>query len=470
MDGNNQVSVFLVGKTNDCNFSTIQEALDNVEENSVIQVKPGIYNEHLSFTKKVHLIGCKESIKDKSSTELPIVVLDSDKSCEIDVPVKIEGIVFTHKKDLQFDSILSFIKTSLNFEDKEQEEFRSLLLINSESDFNNIAILCSEENGITFSGIKSSFTNSFIHHTAVAGIYVTRDAKPTINNCMITDSNSVGIRIDDSASPKIEYCKIEKSAGMGVCASGNANPTIICCTINDCAFGICIIESSIGTYKNCDIHHNKIGFNIDIDNQISPQISKNIIHNNEAIGIVTKANSNARINDCEIFANGIGVMIDESSTLEIIRCEIYKNNDNGIISISNVMMQYCEIYDQPLGIILQGSSNGFFGRCLIHDCKDICVLIDSHTTTVIEDCVICKSGIGIYLKKGKLEISGSDIYQNTDFGINIATDRMGSYEYCNIHDNGTGIFGTSSQKPNFDTCNVCNNSKGNISFLQDMFK
>ena len=56
------------------------------------------------------------------------------------------------------------------------------------------------------------------------------------------------------------------------------------------------------------------------------------------------------------------------------------------------------------------------------------------------------------------------------YKINIATDRMGSYEYCNIHDNGTGIFGTSSQKPNFDTCNVCNNSKGNISFLQDMFK
>lgn len=469
MDGNNQVSFFLVGNTNDCNFNTIQEALDNVEENSVIQVKPGIYNEHLSFTKKVHLIGCNESIKNKSSAELPIVVLDSDKSCEIDVPVKIEGIVFTHKKDLRFDSILSFIKTSQNFEDKEQEEFRSLLLINSESDFNNIAILCSEENGIAFSKLKSNFNDSFIHHTAFIGVYIANDAASTINNCIITDSNIIGIMVTGTATPVINSCRIEKGNNVGIRVEGNSSPKVSFSEVKDVGLGVNICESSTGMYEGCNVHHNKFGFSI--DNQASPQISKCIIHNNENIGISPNNDSKPIIKDCEIFGNERGVFVDDDSNPEITRCEIYNNKNSGVVSMqsSKVMMHLCEIYNQPVGIIIQESAhNGFYERCLIHDCNDFGVLIKTTNTINIKDSVIYENGIGVQIQNGVLKITGSEIYKNTGNGINIMTELIGSYEYCDIHDNSIGVFVTSSQKPNFDTCKIYDNAKVNIEFFHDM--
>ena len=43
-----------------------------------------------------------------------------------------------------------------------------------------------------------------------------------------------------------------------------------------------------------------------------------------------------------------------------------------------------------------------------------------------------------------------------------------SYEYCDIHDNSIGVFVTSSQKPNFDTCKIYDNAKVNIEFFHDM--
>ena len=272
--------------------------------------------------------------------------------------------------------------------------------------------------------------------------------------------------VTGAATPVINSCRIEKGNNVGIRVEGNSNPKVSFSEVKDVGLGVNICESSTGMYEGCNVHHNIIGFSI--DNQASPQISKCIIHNNENIGISPNNDSKPIIKDCEIFGNERGVFVDDDSNPEITRCEIYNNKISGVASMqsSEVMMHLCEIYNQPVGIIIQESAHsGFYERCLIHDCNDFGVLIKTTNTINIKDSVIYENRIGVQIQNGVLKITGSDIYQNTDFGINIATDRMGSYEYCDIHDNGTGIFGTSSQKPNFDTCNVCNNSKENISFL-----
>lgn len=460
----NKSKITLVGNTNDCNFNTIQEALDNVEENSVIQVKPGIYNEHLSFTKKVHLIGCNESIKDKSSVELPIVVFDENRSCEINVPVEIEGIVFTHKKDLQFESLSTYIKTTLEFEDVDYTEFRSLFVINSESNFSNIAILSAKYYGITFNELKSNFKNSFIHHAGI-GLCVRKNATSIINNCTITNSNIMGIRICDSSTPQINSCKIDRCNKMGIYTEDTANPTFTLCELFGTLIAIQISETSVGLYENCNIHNNSCG--IRLCNSVTSKINKCTIHNNEFDGIMICDDSKPTISDCEIHGNDAGLGMNDNSTSVITKCEIHNNKKSGIHShdTASATVRLCEIHNQPTGIQIQGVSHGLYERCLIYDCSEFGVLHHGENVVTIKDCAIYKNAIGLMSCKGK--VIGSEIYQNST-GINLSSDSSSELDYCDIHDNNVGVTGTTNERPDLSKCKLWNNSHNTL-FLEDIF-
>ena len=66
-----------------CNqeISLINQALDMVEDGGTVFLEPGVYKEHLVISKKVKIVGVKDSIMGMKSAEMPIIVLDSDKSC-----------------------------------------------------------------------------------------------------------------------------------------------------------------------------------------------------------------------------------------------------------------------------------------------------------------------------------------------------------------------------------------------------
>lgn len=341
--------VTVVGKENDCNFSTIQEALDSVEEDAIIKVKPGIYEEHLHFSKKVHLIGCTDTIINKSSNDLPIVVFDSSKSCEIDVPVEIEGIIFTHKKDLHFDTVSSFIKTSLYFEaDKEVSDLEYLFVVNSNSSFLNIAILCSDGHGINFCDTNSIVSISYLHHMRGLGIFIEKNTTSLIDSCIISNSYSTGIYCCDASSPKIHNCEI--------CNNGE-----------DGSGGVAITDKSVAIIDACKIHDGKLGLACAANS--NPKITNTFIFGHIQ-GISVEGNSSGIYEDCSIYSNkqcGLGIC-DESKPI-INNCKFFTNGQHGIMIGGNasLCMNNSEISNNGrnyAGVFCRDSS-----RVVIKNCK-----------------------------------------------------------------------------------------------------
>ena len=364
--------ISVVGKDSDCDFNTIQEALDTVEENSIIQVKPGVYNEHLDFNKTVHLMGCTETIIDKSSRELPIVVLDSDKFCIVDIPVKIEGIVFTHKKDLEFDSLSSFLKTSSEIKKDDSEDRKSMFGVSADSCFINIAILCSEGFGVSFFDKSAVLDISYLHQIAYDGIAVYKNAAPLINNCIISNSNFSGICCGDESSPKISNCEIydcgvqnnggifitdESSAkidsckiynnagGLGIGVGKNANPSVTSCSVWGQIQGISVEGGASGVYEDCSIYSNK----------------------QSGIGILDEAKP--IINNCKCYSNGQhGILIADTAYLCMDNSEITNNGRNyaGIACIGNsrVVIKNSKSFGvHTCGLVLFENAAGNFENC-----------------------------------------------------------------------------------------------------------
>lgn len=464
----------VVGKDGGCDFDTIQQALDSVEEGSTIQVKPGAYNEHLVFKKKVRLVGCSESIENKASAELPVVVLDSDKACKIDVPVEITGMVFTHKKDLHFDSLSSFME--LPFEGTEPESPTQLMLVSSESSLANIAILCAEGGyGIEFSGAKAGFEASFVYHTYLAGIRIANDAEPTISNCRVSGSN-IGIVVLGSAAPRINSCTIEKIKTMGIASAENANPYVKSCEIKDVEMvAVAAHDSATGLYENCNVHHNVCGFSF--NDASSPRITECTVHNN-AMGITCSNEAKPVVEDCEIFASsGNGITASGNSSPKITKCQIYDNNDGaGLASsgTSSPVVRLCEIHNCDPGIIItQESQGGVFEKCVVYDCGKFGVLLKGESLNegkiraTVKNCKICGCKTGVWVGGTVLEIRETEVCDNSDIGINITSELTGIYENCDIHGNRMGIGIFLPNKSNFDTCTVRDNSEENIAYVFD---
>lgn len=347
--------VTVVGKDNDCDFNTIQEALDFVEENAIIKVKPGVYNEHLDFNKTVHLMGCTETIINKSSEELPIVVLDSDKLCIVDIPVKIEGIVFTHKKDLEFDSVSSFLKTSSEIKKVESTDSKSMFGVSSDSCFINIAILCSEGFGVCIVDKNAIFDISYLHQIIDAGIVIYNNATPTINNCIISNSNASGIYCRDKSSPKICNCEIYDCGGV--------------VNHNECESGIAITDESFAKIDLCKIHNDAGGLGISVHKNANPRITSCSIFG-QIQGISVEGNSSGIYEDCSIYSNkqcGLGIC-DESKPI-INNCKFFTNGQHGIMIGDNasLCMNNSEISNNGrnyAGVFCRDSS-----RVVIKNCK-----------------------------------------------------------------------------------------------------
>lgn len=421
--------VTVVGKENDCNFSTIQEALDFVEEDAIIKVKPGIYEEHLHFSKKVHLIGCTDTIINKSSNDLPIVVFDSSKSCEIDVPVEIEGIVFMHKKDLQFNTVSDLLKNTDVLENNNEKSSgikneESLFFIKSECNFVNSAILYSESNGVTFSDNKSKFDISFVCYSRFNGINIINNAEVMIDNSEICDSGFNGICIQSRKSSSIIFCKIFRNCEHGI----SIEPIFL---FSEDA------ETSGMVISECRIYSNKRN-GVRVNNLLSSVMLDfcNIFTNETGIAVVAETGK-VIVNSCVILANKFGIIDSSKIETSYINCKIDSNECGiGCYDSSEVFLSGCDIHSNKHGVATVDHSSPKVSKCKIHDNYEYSIFCCENSSIFVAD---------------------SEIYSNPTIAIDLTDDAFGFFVNCDVHDNLISVEDNSSCISKFDNCREWNN-------------
>ena len=394
-----------VGKDLECDFSTIQEALDFVEEGGKVFVKPGLYNENLKFSKSVKLIGSEESIKEKSSAELPIVVMDSNNTCEIGIPLEINGIVFTNDGNIKFSSVSdeAVIPKKMQKTDIEagfgENDLRSVLWVHADAKINNIAVIKADYHGITFNEGAAEFNDSFVSKVRGIGVYcagtattkmkkvwsancyyacfaVTEESNPYLEACYCKASPSIGIGIYNNATGTYDSC-IFGTSENGVGVWDNANPSFIeCAIVKNLGCGLGISGDAKGTYKNLEVYEN------------------------EKCGIFVRGNTEPRIIDCKIHDNkGKGKKIPG------VR----------ISDDANPVFQNCEIYNHDSdGILREDTATGYYEDCVFHDNEGRGFRVQKGTYINLKNC----TGYGnIWIDDGEERRSTKEIYEKTDVSV-----------------------------------------------------
>jgi len=470
-----------------CEYESIQSAIDDVNPNSTIYLKPGVYEENLIIEKKLNIIGCQESIREKSSSELPIIVSDEEVLCNISTNAKISGIVFSSNEDVQFTRLQDYIAVQIELDDS-TDSTKTCFSINGDADLSNCAVIDYDGVAITSNkgnpsvtdfvsyNCKSGFVilndsigiykNCEICFTSDIGIKVTDVATPNVLECKVHDiPTSSGVDVDESATGKYENCEIYNTGDAGISADENANPHIIGCKIHDIPDwqGLHIAGSATGKYENCEIYNTgKIGF-VAKENS-NPQVINCKIHDiPNSLGLYISELATGKYENCEIYKTGkSGIRVEEKANPHVIGCKIHDiPEDAGVLLRDKASGKYenCEVYKTEVCICVKDNANPHVIGCKIHDSLDGCSLwITDKSTGKYENCEIYKIGnSGVLVQdNASPHVIGCKIHDIPDnFGLAILASATGKYENCEIYKTGdSGIIVQDSANPYVIGCKI----------------
>ena len=304
---NNLKQSIIVSKNGDGDYTTIQEAVNNASEGSIVYVKNGSYSEIINIKKELSLIG-----EDKANTVINPISEKNKYAIRLGAPGSIiKNFSITNgAPGLYTTGIrISAIKTEI-YNCNIYDTPVGIASWSSDGIINNCKFWGCEDEGIALIGNSLSSCN-----------------RNKITNCIFYE-NCDGIELQYSSNNTISNCEFYENTHTGIdaIASSNNNNTISNCKIhNNEVHGIYISASSDNKILDCSILNNNDG------NVIMNEYS----HNNE---IKTSVDSNlSSIKTSKILADAAQTFYE--SNKEISKKRNIENLFDTILNLMQILIK-----------------------------------------------------------------------------------------------------------------------------------
>ena len=223
-----------VSKDSTGDFTSINEAISNAKEDSVIYVSGGVYNESINVSKKISIIG--------DSDNKVIIKPSSDKPCSISNNAHIEN--------LYFESGI----TEVNNKDE-----LPLLTVNGSCSISD----CLFNNGLNtgfaiFGGNVDIKECNFFNNKN--NIRIWNHASVSMKDCNITDAKDVGLYLDNDCYVVLNYCNVINSLNDNIQVWGASGIVLKNSNISHSKnYGLTYEEYTDFNMTNTTMEHNEKG-------------------------------------------------------------------------------------------------------------------------------------------------------------------------------------------------------------------
>jgi parallel beta-helix repeat protein len=225
--------------------------------------------------------------------------------------------------------------------------------------------------------------------------------------------NNAGVKIN-SENNTIEKCTFYRTK-TGIYANNSNNNKINNCIFHTNGEGVFLKSSSGNSIKDCQFCHNAIGINL--ENSKENEICYSYLH-----------------------TNGIGLFFNDSSDIEIFHCAVSDNNDNQggifLFGCSNINITNCNIYHNGVGANIANSSSILIEKCDVFWNTHFAIRLGkSSNDVIVSNCEIGNNfRFGINSDSSRCKISSNNIYKNNLDGL------YSKSSFCNARYNWWGFF------------------------------
>lgn len=394
-------------------FSTIQEAVDNVDAGTRIVVEPGEYQEHLHVDKMVEIVG-RGGMGQK-------VTVNGNVSIDGAVARLGNLNIRTQPTDDNEGSIQITDGSQASVEDC--DILGSVILDGAAAVVRNNRIHNGLQSGVLVKGGSGVITNNNITEHQMCGIILKGDANPVVRNNTFASNNLAGIVIGDEAGGTFEGNRTVQNSHYGVAVGASAEPRLRgnFCQENGMG-GMLASGNSGGTFENNDFSENN-GHGMVLAGSNKAVVVGNTFRNNGEAGMALCGDSRPSVEDNHVAKNnGPGVIIQDTSEPTVRRNQLRTNAREGIVVLDS------------------GGGTIEHNRVSSNKCAGV-VLNGDATSTLRSNTVSKNFGAGIVVRdSAQTEIVQNKVSENEMGGVSIHDQaQITLTENLVCHNQSTGV-------------------------------
>lgn len=359
---------FVVALDGSGDFLSLTDAVRRVPANSLLLVRPGIYNEGLLIDKSLEIVG------DGALGE--IILRATTSSCLV----------------MQTDAAI----------------IRNLTLrgqsraggANDEGFF-----------AVDIAHGRPLFEACDISSDSLACVAIHNPtAAPLIRSCRIHHGVDSGVYAFDGAQGLIEACDISENSNIGIAITSGASTVILDCHVHHGAdAGIVVWDKATSVIEGCDIYTNA-RTNVGISDAGDATLRRCRIHDGDNTGVFTHRDGRATLEACNIYRHAAPEV--------------------AVTGGGEVRLKGCQIHDsQAHGVFVQDAGNAQLETCDVFRNRESGVHVDAYGIAVVRACRINDNGhVAVSCEAGgAVEVVGCDLTQNrvatwqTDHGSRVVS-------------------------------------------------
>jgi hypothetical protein len=423
-------------------FRTIAEALQRARTGSKVLIRPGVYRENLTLTRRIELVG------DGPASE--VVIESTDGNCLL----------------LQADLA----------------RVRGLTLRGSsgKAGRDRYAVHVPQGQLILESCRISSDSLACL---AVAG----QGSNLVLRRCQVRGGASAGVLVLDRAEAVLEDCEIGEHALAGVESRRNGNVTLRQCQLFTCGqAGVLTQDQGKASLEECDLYSHTLAA-VESRSGGEATLRRCKVRNNQGAGVRVHSDGKALLEGCDLFENGLAHLearLGGNPTLK--RCKLRQGKQAGALfgRDGQGTLEDCEFLGNARSAVeIKENANPTLRRCSVRQCGDVGVAVRDGGKGLLEECDLAEARLAVVelrqtaapvLKKCKIHdgakagvlavgrasgrLEECEVFGNQGPGVVISKDANPTLKSCRVHDNGlAGVVVWANGRGVLDKCTIDEN-------------
>ena len=421
----------IAGSTHECDYRTIQEAIEAAPHRWEIKLADEHYHENLEISKSVSI----SSLWDIREGRTPIIHMDKDYTLTIpeSEDVLFGDIAFTQNHDIDIEGMYSI-------ENSGTDDDALMIDVDGKAVFIGCIFTHPASECIFIGSGEAEFTNCVFLRFPHDGIVASDDAKLKVNHTLFTLGGTAITTMSENAS--IADSQVDRCTN-GFASDINGHTVIENCVVkNASGYGFIACSFSSMEISGCQAENvSGSGFLVQDSSscEIKDSSADKCFH-----GFTSDGNVKAAISGCSTKSCGIGFLT--------------KQNTRGV-AISGCMA----IESENHGFLFSNAVNAEITACTSSRNKQTGIGVLDSSAIIIRSCTAEGNNNGIQIENSKLTIENCAVIKNQKNGIAITKNTEAECVGCYSEGNGTsGLFVTDSAKLNVTSLEASQNGLSGI--------
>ena len=344
----------VVSASGDGDYTSITEALANVEPGGRVLVRPGVYEEGIVLDKRVNIVG--DGPRDE------VVVTGAGAGC---LKSSAEG---ARVAGLTLRGIAGGGAPSFAVDVTRGE------LVLEDCDISSDTLSC----------------------VAVHG----PEAAPVFKRCRVHDGADSGLYFFDGAGGTVEDCEVYGNANVGVAVTGGARAVVRRSKVYGGAnAGVVVWQDADGLLEECEVYGNRLA-NIGVSDGARLTARACHVHEGENPGVFVHREGEAVLEDCELYGHREAeAAVTTRGRLFLNVCRVHGGNASGVFASEGgqALLRGCEVRDNAAsGASVGAGSVLAVVESSVYDNARFAVEAASGARVRVEDSDLTGNGLGAW--------------------------------------------------------------------------